>query len=338
MSGVYGHKPSFGIVPAHGQIPGPPGTLTQADIAVAGPMARTTADLALGLDLMSGPDRWNAPAWRLELPPPRATDLPRLRVATWFVDEACPLDPEVATTLDGFVDRLGSAGCRVEREVTPGFTLAKVNERFQALVTAAVSGGFTPGQIEEFALASGDDPVSVARLQSSMRHRQWLSHHEGRLQLRRRFEAFFEDHDILLLPVMPCVAIHHDHSEPMAARVVSTQPRSAPVLGDQPLDGPGRRLLPAGDGDPGRDRRVGTAGRGADRRAVPPRPHHARVRRRGGGDPRPVPDAARLRRLSVAAAAAPAAADAAQGSTSHGSISIGRPCGVRAAARAQPAR
>ena len=41
MSGVYGHKPSYGIVPAHGQIPGPPGTLTQADIAVAGPMART---------------------------------------------------------------------------------------------------------------------------------------------------------------------------------------------------------------------------------------------------------------------------------------------------------
>ena len=73
MSGVYGHKPSYGIVPAHGQIPGPPGTLTQADIAVAGPMARTSADLALALDLMTGPDRWNHPAWRLELPPPRAS-------------------------------------------------------------------------------------------------------------------------------------------------------------------------------------------------------------------------------------------------------------------------
>ncbi len=35
MSGVAGHKPSYGIVPAHGQIPGPPGTLTLADLAVA---------------------------------------------------------------------------------------------------------------------------------------------------------------------------------------------------------------------------------------------------------------------------------------------------------------
>ena len=38
MSGVVGHKPSYGIVPSHGQIPGPPGTLTLADLAVAGPI------------------------------------------------------------------------------------------------------------------------------------------------------------------------------------------------------------------------------------------------------------------------------------------------------------
>jgi len=55
MSGVAGHKPSYGIVPAHGQIPGPPGTLTLADLAVAGPMARTVEDLKLGLDIMSVP-------------------------------------------------------------------------------------------------------------------------------------------------------------------------------------------------------------------------------------------------------------------------------------------
>ncbi len=35
-SGVMGHKPSYAVVPAHGQIPGPPGTLTMADLAVAG--------------------------------------------------------------------------------------------------------------------------------------------------------------------------------------------------------------------------------------------------------------------------------------------------------------
>jgi amidase len=240
MSGVYGHKPSYGIVPAHGQIPGPPGTLTQADIAVAGPMARTVADLELALDLMSGPDRWNHPAWRLELPSPRATEIGRFRVATWFADDACRLDPEVAAVLDGFVDRLDSAGCTVEREVTPGFDLIKATVRFQALVTAAVSGGFSPTQIEEFALSEGDEPVAVTKRQTSMRHRQWLSHNEGRLQLRRRFETFFEDHDILLLPVMPCVAIRHDHSDPIAARIVHTE------LGPRPYWEINRWMAPAG--------------------------------------------------------------------------------------------
>jgi amidase len=228
MSGIYGHKPSYGIVPAHGQIPGPPGTLTQADLAVAGPMARTVADLELALDLMSGPDRWNAPAWKLELPPARDVELSRLRVATWFDDPSCPLDPEVAVVLNGFVDGLEDAGAKVDREVTPGFDLTKAAERFFALLSAALAGGYSATQLEEFALADGEDAVAVTKRQTSMRHRQWLSHNEGRLQLRRRFETFFERYDVVLLPVMPCVAFRHDHSEPMAARIVATEARRRP--------------------------------------------------------------------------------------------------------------
>ncbi len=151
MSGVVGHKPSYGIVPAHGQIPGPPGTLTQADLAVAGPMARSVADLTL-VDVLAGPDRWNHPGWRLELPPGRS-ELTELRAATWFTDDACPLDPEVATALDGFVERLEAAGCKVQHEVPPAFDLAKATLRFQALVTGGDLRGYSPTQIEEFALA-----------------------------------------------------------------------------------------------------------------------------------------------------------------------------------------
>ena len=55
-SGVCGHKPSYGVVSALGQIPGMPGTLSQADIAVAGPMARDVDDLEIALDILAGPD------------------------------------------------------------------------------------------------------------------------------------------------------------------------------------------------------------------------------------------------------------------------------------------
>src|SRR5690606_37586313 len=66
--GVCGLKPSYGIIPSRGHIPGPPGTLSEADISVTGPMARSVDDLELALDILAGPDTPAAKGWRLELP------------------------------------------------------------------------------------------------------------------------------------------------------------------------------------------------------------------------------------------------------------------------------
>jgi amidase len=228
MAGVYGHKPSYGIVPAHGQIPGPPGTLTQADLAVAGPMARTVGDLELGLDLMSGPDRWNTPAWRLELPPARASDAAGLRVAAWLDDPRCPVEPEVGALLEGAAAALASAGAMVDADARPGFTLAKVADTFTALLQAALAGGYTREQIERFATDDADTGVGLVHRSAAIRHREWLSTNERRLQMRRRCEEFFVDWDVLLLPVMPVPAIPHDHTEPMAGRTGRANGRDVP--------------------------------------------------------------------------------------------------------------
>jgi amidase len=67
--GVFGHKPTFGIVSGEGQ--SLPGVFNQTDITVVGPLARSAEDLALALDIVAGPDRFAATGWRLELPPPR---------------------------------------------------------------------------------------------------------------------------------------------------------------------------------------------------------------------------------------------------------------------------
>ena len=221
MSGVAGHKPSYGIVPAHGQIPGPPGTLTLADLAVAGPMARSVDDLALGLDILAGPNRWERPAWRLELPAPRHGKLEEYRVAAWLDDPHCRVEPEVRALLEAAADALAKAGARVDREARPDFTLPKVAETFFALLQSALSGGFTRDQIESFAAFEGDTPVAQTSRRVAMRHRDWLGHNERRLQMRKRFEDFFKQWDVMLLPVMPCPAIPHDHSEPMASRIAS---------------------------------------------------------------------------------------------------------------------
>jgi amidase len=219
MSGVVGHKPSYGIVPAHGQIPGPPGTLTLADLAVAGPMARSVEDLELGLEIMAGPNRWEQRAWRLELPAPRCQTLREYRIAAWLDDPRCRVEPEVRTLLEAAARALADAGASVDMEARPEFSLEKVMTTFFALLQAALAGGVPRDKLDSYAATTGDTPYANTRRLLAMRHREWLSNNERRLQLRKRWETFFQEWDVMLLPVMPCPAIPHDHSEPQAARL-----------------------------------------------------------------------------------------------------------------------
>jgi amidase len=220
MSGIVGHKPSYGIVPAHGQIPGAPGTLTLADLAVAGPMARNVEDLKLGLGILAGPNRWEYPAWRLKLPPPRRRTLKQYRVAAWLDDSRCRVEPEVRDLLEEAAHSLAAAGATVDFEARPAFTLEKVADTFFALLQTALAGGVPLNRVEEYASTAGETPAAHTRRLLAMRHRQWLSYNERRLQMRKRWEEFFTQWDAILMPVMPCAAIAHDHSEPQASRTV----------------------------------------------------------------------------------------------------------------------
>jgi amidase len=111
------------------------------------------------------------------------------------------------------------AGVALDTEARPDFSLEKVAGVFSALLQAALAGGTSRDRIEAYAASTEDSPLASTRRLLALRHRDWLSHNERRLQMRRRWEEFFERWDIMLLPVMPCAAIPHDHSEPQAARL-----------------------------------------------------------------------------------------------------------------------
>lgn len=230
MCGVMGHKPSYAVAPGHGHIPSPPGMFTMADLAVYGPMARSVDDLELQLELMVGPDRWDTPGWSLNLPPAQTSDVSKLRVATWFDDERCPVDPDVRSLLEGAAGALAGAGARVDDAARPGFTLEKVVDTFNQLLMAALSGGFDRQRIEKYAADDGDTPHARDRRATAMRHRDWLSLHERRLQMRKSFEDFFVDWDVLLLPVMPRTAFPHDHHFPQATRMAEVAGREIPYM------------------------------------------------------------------------------------------------------------
>src|SRR5205807_10276842 len=111
-SGVYGHKPTWGLISTRGHAP--PGLMTPTDISVVGPMARHAEDLDLALCALAGPDLLQRAAWRVELPPPRRRRLGEFRVAAWASSRLCRMDRSVSQLFDRAVDAVARAGAAVD--------------------------------------------------------------------------------------------------------------------------------------------------------------------------------------------------------------------------------
>jgi amidase len=230
--GVYGLKPSFGVIPSRGHIPGPPGALAVNDLSVLGPMGRGAQDLALGLDVLAGPDDWDARGWRIALPPSRRTRLADFRVAAWLDDVACPIDAEVAACLQTAVDAVARTGAKLDAKARPVDGVESFGV-YLRLLYGVLGAGFPPAALATFdGMLPGLSPEDQSLLANtvrgvSQRHRDWNRANEHRAQLRVRWEAFFRDHDVLLAPIMPTTAFAHDHSE-FATRTIQVNGTSQP--------------------------------------------------------------------------------------------------------------
>ena len=198
-----------------------------ADLAVAGPMARSIDDLKLGLDIMAGPNRWESPAWRLKLPR-RGAEAEEYRIAAWLDDPVAAWSPSCASSGKGGA-RLADEGVRVDYEARPRSPWKKWPIRSPRCFRRRWPAESTRDRIERLCGHDGDTPAAHTRRLLAMRHREWLSHNERRLQMRKRWEEFFTKWDAILLPVMPCPAIPHDHSEPMASRTAMSGVSSGPT-------------------------------------------------------------------------------------------------------------
>lgn len=234
--GVYGHKPTYDVIPLRGHIPGPPGSLSGADIAVLGPLARGAKDLSLALSLLAGPDEEDGCAWRLELPPPRRGTLREYRVAAWLDDLACPIDAEVRNRLEATVEALRKEGVQVNELARPGFPFADALRTYLRLLWGATAPGLPREQVEELAKAAEQLPSEADGYwdcfvrATPQRHYDWLLANEERARYRARWAEFFRNYDVLLCPITPTAAIPHDHSDPMMARTIQVNGQTRPYL------------------------------------------------------------------------------------------------------------
>ena len=222
-TGIYGHKPSFGIVPrCRVELPG---MMAAGDLSVSGPLARCAEDLQFELDIIAAPEANDAVGWRLDLPKPRRSHLAGFRVAAWLNDPECPVDAEVLERLEKTVSALQAVGATVDTEARPDIDLRESNRIYRSLLNAASARGLLGDAIakvnsleDEIPLEDAREKPTVSR-KSSLRHREWLHLDEARAQIRARWNLFFRDYDVSLTPVTPVAAIEHLHI-PMGDRTI----------------------------------------------------------------------------------------------------------------------
>lgn len=177
MCGVFGHKPTYGIVPLRGHgFPGTDGL--DVPLAVVGPMARNTGDLSLALDIIAGPETGG---YKLALPKPRHGRLGYYRVRIIREMPGVPVDADTAVALDEFVTKLEDAGLRVDDSADGYPDLIRMMEAYIRMLNTVISRG-TPGA----------RPIDA---------HEWMALQDEQLAVTRQWGNVFNDTDIIISPI-----------------------------------------------------------------------------------------------------------------------------------------
>lgn len=226
--GVFGHKPSYGIVSQAGH------SVDRADVPldliVCGPMARTAEDLAVAMDLLVGPEP-QCEHLRIELPKARRESLAGARIAVWLSDSQCDVDQSVQHAVRRAAEVAKDAGATVDFEARPFPDTALHHEVYLQLLRGATGPLLSN---EEYAIVARQFPGLAASDQSYraknirgilQSHRQWYEAHRERSRIRASWKIFFEKYDAVLCPVAASAAFAHDRETPRVDRTIPVNGR-----------------------------------------------------------------------------------------------------------------
>jgi amidase len=212
--GVYGHKPTHGILTDDGNLRS--GECIANDLATAGPMARSPEDLSLMLDVLAGAGGQAAKAWQLALPAGRAVKIQDFRVAMIDNSLIAPIDEAYREKLTQFAVRLRAAGAQIADNVQPSFDHGEAHRAYVSLLRGSGAARL-PESVYEAAIEISEklpttDTSYAAQLKraQAQRHRDFILAEEYRARLDSVWATFFEDFDVLLAPVTLSSAFPQD--------------------------------------------------------------------------------------------------------------------------------
>lgn len=207
FSGVFGHKPSFGRVPAWPASP-------YGVVSHLGPLTRSVEDSAIMLSILGQPDSRDNFAWNTPCPDFRATldqGVAGLRIA-WsprlgFVDK---VHPEIAAATAKAAQVFAELGAHVE-EVDPG-----IEDPLWILDVLWKSGAATAmlAVPEEQRAGMDQGLVAEALAGADIRATKFLTAFGARAPLAEKMARFHESYDLLLTPQMPIPALEAGRDTP----------------------------------------------------------------------------------------------------------------------------
>lgn len=230
--GVYGHKPTYGIVSPRGQAL--PGVVAATDISVIGPLSRSAEDLAAALHVMSGPDDIDGAGWQLRLPEPTKKTLREYKVAVIYTDAEAEVDAEVQERLRAVTEFLTQQQTHVSETARPQIDSRDAHRNYIQLLRAATSRRLTPERFEQTlqevqGLQADDESYAAQAARAEvMRHRDWLALNETRHHMRLAWADFFREYDLLLCPIATTVAFEHDQQGERWERMITVNGQPQP--------------------------------------------------------------------------------------------------------------
>jgi amidase len=210
--GVFGHKPTWGLMPPYGHALGSNAAMT--DISVIGPLARSAEDLGVGLELLGTPDPAETEL-ELLLPKPPTKSLHGLRVAIWPEQEGQATDPAITSSLHDLARALRAEGSKISLVARPELDPVRAYQLFLNLESAALSGRASEvarQAMQDAAARLAPDDMSTDSIllrAALMPHWIWLGLNEQRHVLRRAWGEFFKSWDVLICPAFGTPAYPH---------------------------------------------------------------------------------------------------------------------------------
>jgi len=239
LCGVFAHKPTSNLVPQRGHAP-PRSSALATDLTnglgVCGPMARTAVDLSTVLDVIAGPDDYEAAAYRLQLPPARHNALKDFRVLVLDSHPLLPVASEIRAALDQLAGRLTATGAKVARSSSLVPDLAESARLHTRMVRNFNAFGRPPGFFKEIrdkvaALKPDDDSLKAWRARAPLlSHHEWMAAEIARARLRQQWANLFKEFDVVLCPPFAVAAFPHDQRPDQEDRTIDIDGQTQPYL------------------------------------------------------------------------------------------------------------